>query len=93
MPILPTIGRVVHYRGKFGLHAMRAAIVTCTQETLIPEGVATGQIPDLDSPTHVHLCVFTPSEEAPAFTEYNVPQATGTEINPGEWAWPVRRDT
>ena len=88
----PTIGRIVLYRGKYGAHAMRCAIITCTQETLMPEPVASGAIPGLDSPTHVHLNVFTPSEIG-AFVEYNAPMATGSEIQPGEWAWPPRRDT
>lgn len=92
MTTKPTIGRIVHYRGRYGAHAMRAAIVTCTLETLIPENVASNQVPTLDSDTHVHLCVFTPSELG-AFAEFNVPQAEGTEIQPGEWAWPPRRDT
>lgn len=89
----PTIGRIVRYRGKQGIHAMRAALISCTTETLEPEGgVAQGLIPDLDSDNHVHLHVFTPSAQG-FFVEYNVPLATGTEIQPGEWAWPPRRDS
>lgn len=81
----PTTGRILRYRGKQGLFAMRAAIVTCDVETLDPRGVESGDIPGLDSDEHVHLWVFTPGEKG-GFTEYNVAQ--GDE--PGQWSWPPR---
>jgi hypothetical protein len=84
----PTLGRIIHYRGKRGVHAMRAAIVTATVDTLDRANVAIGAIPDLDSDGHVHLWVFTPGE-AGGFTEYNVPQGqpeeNSGEIPPGSW--------
>lgn len=79
----PTIGRVVHYRGKIGLNALRPAMVVCDVNTLDPRGVAAGAIPGLDDEMHVHLRVFGPGDE---FTEYNVGPGTG----PGEWSWPHR---
>lgn len=81
----PTLGRIVHYRGKQGFHAMRAAIVTGTVDSLDPRGVDGGHVPSLDSEHHVHLWVFTPGESG-GFPEFNVPH--GTE--PGQWTWPPR---
>jgi hypothetical protein len=88
----PTTGRILRYRGKQGILAMRAAIVTCDVETLDPRGVESGDIPGLDSDEHVHLWVFTPGE-AGGFTEYNVaPGEVGDDgtIPPGTWTWPPR---
>jgi hypothetical protein len=87
----PTLGRIVHYRGKLGFHAMRAAIVTCDVNSLDPRGVEQGFIPGLDSPNHVHLWVFTPGESG-GFTEYNVSpgEFVDGEIPPGTWCWPPR---
>jgi hypothetical protein len=88
----PTLGRIVHYRGKLGFNAMRAAIVTCDVNSLDPRGVEQGVIPALDSDMHVHLWVFTPGESG-GFTEYNVPQGEvieGDQIPPGSWMWPPR---
>ncbi|MEW1838556.1 hypothetical protein AB0392_11430 [Nonomuraea angiospora] len=79
----PTTGRIVRYRGKHGLHAIRAAIVTADVDTLDPEGVRVGAVPALDSPHHVHLLVFTPGAQG-FFHEFNVP--AGDE--PGTWHWP-----
>lgn len=93
----PTLGRIVHYRGKQGLLAPRAAIVTATVDSLDPRGVATGEVPALDSPEHVHLWVYTPGERG-GFAEFNVPKgepadgqpATAGTIPPGTWCWPPR---
>lgn len=89
----PTLGQIVHYRGKQGLNAMRAAIVTADVRSLDPRGVEAGAIPALDSDEHLHLWVFTPGE-AGGFTEYNVPRGEspepGEEIPPGSWCWPPR---
>lgn len=85
----PTIGRIVHYRGKQGLHALRAAIITCTVDTLERQGVDTGTIPDLDSDEHVHLHVFTPSSMG-FFVEYNIPRDEDGLCRPGTWQWPTR---
>jgi hypothetical protein len=87
----PTLGRIVHYRGKVGLQAPRAAIVTATVDSLDPRGVDSGQVPGLDSDQHVHLWVFTPAVLGPnaaagGFPEFNV--APGAE--PGQWSWPPR---
>ncbi|MFB4312951.1 hypothetical protein [Actinomadura sp. 21ATH] len=91
----PTLGRIVHYRGKEGLHALRAAIVTADVRTLDPRGVEAGTVPPLDSEYHVHLWVFTPGE-AGGFPEFNVPSGephehqSGQELPPGTWGWPPR---
>lgn len=81
----PTLGRIVHYRGKLGFHAMRAGIVTGTVDSLDPRGIQGGLVPALDSEHHVHLWVFTPGESG-GFPEFNV--APGDE--PGQWSWPAR---
>jgi hypothetical protein len=81
--VLPTVGRIVHHRGKLGYQVVRPAIVVVDVNTLDPRGVEAGAIPGLDSPEHVHLRVFAVEGE---FTEYNV--APGTA--PGEWSWPPR---
>lgn len=81
----PTLGRIVHYRGKQGRMAMRAAIVTGTIDSLDPDGIASGDVPALDSEHHVHLWVFTPGASG-GFPEFNV----GPGDEPGQWAWPPR---
>jgi len=88
----PNLGDIVLYRGRYGLHAMRAAIVSCTTESLMHEGVAAGEIPALSSSSHVHLHVLTPSEKQ-ILMEYNVPLATGPGVRPGEWTPRPKRDT
>ncbi len=93
----PTLGRIVHYRGRQGLLAPRAAIVTATLDSLDPRGVASGDVPALDSADHVHLWVFTPGDKG-GFAEYNVPhgvpsdgeEAAAGMIPPGTWCWPPR---
>jgi hypothetical protein len=86
----PILGATVHYRGRQGFLAMRAAIVTATSGSLDPRGVEAGVVPALDSPMHVHLWVFTPSD-AGGFAEYNAPFGTDSDgcIPPGSWTWPV----
>lgn len=100
----PTLGRIVHYRGKQGLLAPRAAIVTATVDSLDPRGVEAGQVPPLDSDQHVHLWVWTPAAIGPnaapgGFAEFNVPrgqsaderaETTAGTIPPGTWCWPPR---
>jgi hypothetical protein len=81
--MLPTIGRIVHYRGKLGMQTLRPAMVVVTVDNLDQRGVDAGLIEPLDSPEHVHLQVFGPGE---MFHEYNVPP--GDE--PGHWSWPPR---
>jgi hypothetical protein len=93
----PTLGRIVHYRGKQGLFALRAAIVTATIDSLDHRGVSSGAVPALDSDEHVHLWVFTPGELG-GFAEFNVgrgeatagDEATADTIPPGTWCWPPR---
>jgi hypothetical protein len=93
----PTLGRIVHYRGKQGLLAPRAAIVTCDVNTIDPRGVEAGAIPALDSDEHLHHWVVTPGENG-GFTEYNVPRGEPADgetpmagtIPPGTWCWPPR---
>lgn len=82
-PERPTLCRIVRYVGKHGIHATRAAIVSCTVDELDPAGDA----PALDSPMHVHLFVTTPSDRG-SFTEYNVPH--DPDGAPGTWHWPTR---
>lgn len=57
----PTIGRIVIYRSRTGSYSV-PAIVTATQATLNPDGVAAGHVPALSSIGHVHLTVFTPGQ-------------------------------
>lgn len=76
----PTTGRIVRYRGKQGVGAVRAAIVVMDTETW----VRSGDVEPLDSDQHVHLWVFTPGEAG--FAEYNV----GPGEEPGQWSWPPR---
>lgn len=57
----PTLGRIVIFRSRTGNYDV-PAIVTATVDTLNPAGVAAGHVPDLSSPTHVHLTVFTPGK-------------------------------
>jgi hypothetical protein len=91
----PTLGRIVHYRGKQGRLAMRAAIVTGTTASLDPDGIASGDVPALDSDEHVHLWVFTPGSSG-GFPEFNVPlgepheHQPDQEVPPGSWCWPPR---
>lgn len=91
-PQVPTLGRIVHYRGKHGLNAMRGAFVACTQKELMFESVASGEAQPLDSERHVHLVVFTIGTLM-SFPEANVPYAEPDEngkIPPGTWTWPPR---
>ncbi|WP_433426329.1 hypothetical protein ACQP1V_42660 (plasmid) [Microtetraspora malaysiensis] len=76
----PFTGEILRYRGKQGLHAVRAAIVTADVSTLDPDGVKVGAVPPLDSPHHVHLWVFTPGAVG-GFHEFNV----GPGYGPGCW--------
>lgn len=85
----PTIGRIVHYRGRQGLQTLRPAIVTADVATLDPRGVQAGQVPALSSDTHVHLWVFTPGEWG-GFAEFDVPQDETDACRPGMWQWPTR---
>jgi len=82
---VPSLCRMVIYRGRSGHNAKRAAVVIATQDSLDPRGIESGAVPALDSPMHVHLHVFTPSEQQ-GWTEYNVVYGEG----PGEWSWPPR---
>lgn len=85
----PSLGRIVHYRGKQGLLAMRAAIVTADVGSLDPRGVESGEVPALDSDQHVHLWVFTPGAQG-GFAEFNVPLDEPGMCRPGTWQWPTR---
>lgn len=85
--------RIVRYVGKFGVNAVRPAIVTVDQETYLDheQGVP------LDSNSHVHLWVFTTLSKSdheagnpglPGFHEMNVPYDEA--MSPGTWHWPPR---
>lgn len=60
----PSIGRIVHYVSRTGKYEC-PAIVTATKDSLNPEGLAGGFIPDIQGATsedeqmRVHLTVFT----------------------------------
>jgi hypothetical protein len=93
----PTIGLIVHYRGKVGAMAIQPAMIVTTTDTLEPGPVEAGDIPDLDTDMHVHLRVLTASE-AGGYTEYNVPHVSDVaepDLHPrwpegpgaGTWAW------
>lgn len=90
-PVPPTIGRIVHYRGRLGLKTIRPAIVVVTAATLDPAGVEADPRLALDDDMHVHLHVLAPSDQG-FFTEYNVPFDAGADgdIAPGAWTWPPR---
>jgi hypothetical protein len=87
----PTLGRIVHYRGKEGRLAMRAAIVTGTVDSLTADGIESGDVPALTDANHVHLWVFTPGSSG-GFPEFNVAYGSRDEgeIPPGTWCWPPR---
>lgn len=83
------LATVVLYRGKQGLQTMRAAVVTADATSLDPRGVEAGLVQPLDSPTHVHLWVYTPAAvPGGGFPEFNIPlgepDADG-QIPPGTW--------
>jgi hypothetical protein len=80
--VKPTLGDIVHYRGKQGYQAPRCAIVTGTVDSLDPRSVEAGAVRALDSDQHVHLWVFTPGDSG-GFPEYNI----GPGTSPGEWSW------
>ncbi|BCJ45304.1 hypothetical protein GCM10010168_85730 [Actinoplanes ianthinogenes] len=88
----PTVGRIVRYVGRFGVNAVRPAIVTVDSETYVEhdQGVP------LTSSTHAHLWVFTTKSRAdhesgapgqPGFHEMDVPYDPGKA--PGTWHWPT----
>lgn len=94
----PSIGRIVHYRGKLGAKAIQPAMVVTTVETLEPGPVEAGDIPGLDGDMYVHLRVMTAGEPG-GYTEYNVPHVSlvdEPDMHPdwpegpgaGTWAWP-----
>lgn len=87
----PSLGRIVHYRGRLGRQTHRAAIVTASVASLDQRGVESGEIEALDSDMHVHLLVFAPGERM-GFAEMDVPfsDATGDDVPPGSWYWPAR---
>ncbi|MFD1145964.1 hypothetical protein [Saccharothrix hoggarensis] len=76
----PKHGQIVEYRGKLGLQAVRPALVVASVDNLDPRGVENDPRLALDSPTHAHLLVFTPSDGG-FFMEFNVASGDG----PGEW--------
>lgn len=88
-PGTPSLGDVVLYRGKQGVLAMRAAIVTGTVESLDPINVDVGNVRALTSDEHVHLWVFTPGESG-GFAEFDVPRGEPVDgcIPPGSWRLP-----
>lgn len=92
---VPTIGRIVWYRGKTGCQAMRPAIVTGDYWTVGLRGVEAGAIPAVSSVLRAHLWVFSPG--GGGFAEYDVPPGGDEgvvnnmeELQPGAWCWPVR---
>lgn len=86
----PTIGRIVHYRSKTGNYIM-PAIIVATKDTLWPEGVERGDVPDLDDENHVHLECFTPGKNE-HYQEFNVPYIAENDgaASAGSWFWPER---
>jgi hypothetical protein len=91
----PQPGRIVTYRGKIGLHADRPAIVVTSQANLVLPSAEhdnyyaadAARVLELNSPQHLHLWVFTPSEQG-GFAEFNVAPGDG----PGQWRWPDTAD-
>lgn len=79
----PTLGRIVHYVGKQGVNATRAAVITCTTAE-VHEGT---DLTPLTSGMHVHLHVFTPGPRG-FFVEEDIP--FDPDGAPGTWSWPPR---
>jgi len=87
------IGRAVTYRSKTGKYDL-PAVVTATVATLDPEGVSLGHVPELTSPSRVHLTVFTCGKAGTSrgdnpvnneaaggsYQEFNIPQFVVEEI-------------
>lgn len=96
----PSIGRIVVYRSRTGAWSV-PAIVAATQETLNVDLVKAGYCPDLDSPEHVHLVVFspgrpmTPQEQTVLHANFVNPPVdeAWTDVNMGgtfrEWNIPI----
>lgn len=86
-----SIGRIVLYRSKRNPYDV-PAVITATQDSLWRPGVEAGEVPDLASPQHVHLHVFTPGRLS-GYQEFNVPLDVGAEEEPAPrtWRWPVMR--
>lgn len=84
---LPTPGRVVWYEndGRGGFRYYLPAIVSVTTDNENKDAAQSGGIPLLESPTHVHLRVFSPGEP---YTEHNV--AYDPEGGARSWRWPKR---
>lgn len=110
-----TIGRIVLYRAETGWLA--PAVIAATQDTLDPEGVQRWRdsggpvgkpgwegIPELSSPEHLHLIVFSAGRQqgeptlprdsnmGGTFRQWDVPHdPKGGNPEPGCWAWPKIR--
>lgn len=94
----PTLGRIVLYRSRTGNYDC-AAIVTATKDTLDPEGVRMGHVPELSSEHHVHLTVFTPGRPGTSREQEGAVQLIGgppPSMNQGgsysEWNIPAYLD-
>lgn len=91
------LAEVVTYRSRTGGYDL-AAIVTGTRDSVTDAGVASGDVRQLSSPSHVHLQVFTPGK-ARHYQEFDVPQddpgatsdvalleaGVAAEPQPGHW--------
>jgi hypothetical protein len=91
------IARAVIYRSKTGKYDL-PAVVTATVATLDPEGVSLGHVPELTSPSRVHLTVFTCGKQGTSrdgnpvnneaaggsYQEFNIPQFVVEEIGADE---------
>jgi hypothetical protein len=85
----PSIGRIVHYRSKTGRYVMPAMIIA-TKETLWPEGVDRGDVPDITAEGNVHLLCYTTGEKI-QYQEFDVSMAESPRTaEPGQWWWPER---
>jgi hypothetical protein len=96
----PTIGRVVVYRSRTGDYDV-PAVISATQDTLFRPAVDARVMPDLESPAHVHLTVFTPGPQGKRHRAENLSPAQyeeqiGRSENQGgsyqEWQVPYDAD-
>jgi hypothetical protein len=79
----PTLGRIVHYRSKFGegddAYQM-PALVICTEDSWTPNDTVPKPVKGT-----VHLSVFS-SGPTVLFQEFSVAEGDG----PGQWSWPPK---
>ena len=79
----PTIGRHVIFRSRTGDFDI-PAIVTATEDSVDPEGVDKGNVPQLSGNRCVHLTVFTPQKPGTGTADDDVNPHGASENVTGE---------